>query len=159
MRLYRAYLLSLRIPSIDDLLSPIHSDSGEEETSGLGHRVLMALIILHKYFLVSTLGYLWIRNDLSFYTGSTSHIFWRKSFLSIFLSPLKPNAAAFWFRRGHKLSDSFKNNLELGIVFLFQFIESFGQFFVGGKHLARLNKCPHNLDITLSLFSMLESIA
>src|SRR4030043_996350 len=114
MRLYRAYLLSLRIPSIDDLLSPIHSDSGEEETSGLGHRVLMALIILHKYFLVSTLSYLWIRNDLSFYTGSTSHIFWRKSFLSIFLSPLKLNAAAFWFRRGHNLSDRIKKNLELG---------------------------------------------
>jgi hypothetical protein len=37
---------------MDDLLSPIHSDSEEEETSGLGHRVLMALIILQIVFAV-----------------------------------------------------------------------------------------------------------
>jgi hypothetical protein len=45
----------------------------------------------------------------------TSCIFWRKSFLSIFLPPLKPNAAAFWFRRCHKFSDHIKPTLKPAI--------------------------------------------
>jgi hypothetical protein len=50
---------------MDDHLLPIHSGLEEEGISGLAHKVLMASVNLHKYF-VYLVYHIFIRYDGSF---------------------------------------------------------------------------------------------
>src|SRR5262249_55095159 len=63
------------------------------------------------------------------------------------LIPSKTNFSGLWWRWSHQLPDGIEDDFELGIVFLFQRVESFGKFFVGRQELAQPNKSTHDLNI------------
>ncbi len=45
------------------------------------------------------------------------------------------------------MPDSVKDDLELGIVLLLQFVEPASQILVGGNHLAEPHEDPHDFDV------------
>ena len=51
------------------------------------------------------------------------------------------------FRRCHQLADGIEYDLELGIIFLLQFIEPSFQVRIGREHLSQPDKSSHDLDI------------
>jgi hypothetical protein len=49
--------------------------------------------------------------------------------------------------RTHKPADRVKHNLELGVVFRFQFFEFGGEVGMGREELAQANERAHDLDV------------
>jgi hypothetical protein len=48
---------------------------------------------------------------------------------------------------GHELSDGLKDNLKLLIRFIFQFIQSTSQVFIGDNHFPEFDKSPHHENV------------
>ena len=51
--------------------------------------------------------------------------------------------------RKRQLADGVEDDLELGVVFVFQRRKLPGEFRVGEEHLAQTDKCAHNRDVDL----------
>src|SRR5437870_13402628 len=62
---------------------------------------------------------------------------------------MKPDLSLWWSWRKHQLADGVEDDLELGVVFVFQRRKLAGQFCVGEEHLAQSHKCAHDRNVNL----------
>src|SRR5437660_7613857 len=64
---------------------------------------------------------------------------------------MKPDLSLWWSWRKHQLADGVEDDLELGVIFVFQRRKLPGEFRVREEHLAQTDKCAHDGDVD-SLF-------
>ena len=62
---------------------------------------------------------------------------------------MKPDLSLRRSWRKHQLADGVEDDLELGVIFVFQRRKLAGEFCVREEHLAQTDKCAHDGDVNL----------
>ena len=62
---------------------------------------------------------------------------------------MKPDLSLWRSRRKHEFADGVEDNLEVGVVSIFERGELAGEFRIREEHLAQTHKCAHDGDVDL----------